>query len=111
MTDIQRAMLGDHEAAARLTEQGVLLPCWRCGCDAEVQKLHTGGKPVYAGSCKKHYCGAYGCACQTKEKAIEYWNTRAPILSESELKNLCKGGEEDLQKNGSQLAVMRDFMR
>ena len=23
------------------------------------------------------------------------WNTRAPILSESELKNLCKGGEED----------------
>jgi hypothetical protein len=27
MTDIQRAMLGDHEAAARLTEQGVLLEC------------------------------------------------------------------------------------
>lgn len=26
MTDIQRAMLGDHEAAARLAEQGVLIP-------------------------------------------------------------------------------------
>lgn len=88
LTDIQRAMLGDHEAAARLTEQGVLVPCWRCGCDAEVQVLHTGGKPVYAGSCKKHYCGAYGCACQTKEKAIEYWNTRALILSAEEMERL-----------------------
>ncbi len=30
MDDITRAMLGDHDAAARLAEQGVLLPC-RCG--------------------------------------------------------------------------------
>ena len=30
LTDIQRAMLGDHDAAARLTERGELLPC-RCG--------------------------------------------------------------------------------
>ena len=30
LTDIQRAMLGDHDAAARLTEQGVMIPC-RCG--------------------------------------------------------------------------------
>lgn len=28
LTDIQRAMLGDHDAAAkRLTEAGVLVPC------------------------------------------------------------------------------------
>lgn len=26
MTDIQRAMLGDHDAAARLTERGVAIP-------------------------------------------------------------------------------------
>lgn len=111
MDDIKRALLGDKEAAKRLTEAGVLLPCWRCGGEAELQEIHTGGKPVYAVSCKKHHCGAYGCAHQTKKNAVAYWNTRAPILSESELKNLCKGGEEDLQKNGSQLAVMRDFMR
>ena len=30
LTDIQRAKLGDHDAAARLTEQGALIPC-RCG--------------------------------------------------------------------------------
>ena len=30
MDYITRAMLGDHDAAARLTEQGALIPC-RCG--------------------------------------------------------------------------------
>lgn len=30
MTDIQRAMLGDYDAAARLMEQGVLIPCPCC---------------------------------------------------------------------------------
>ena len=67
---------------------GVLVPCWRCGGEAELQEIHTGGKPVYAVSCKKHHCGAYGCAHQTKKNAVAYWNTRAPILSESELKKL-----------------------
>ena len=28
--DVKRALLGDHEAARRVTEQGVLLPCM-CG--------------------------------------------------------------------------------
>ena len=27
MDDVTRAMLGDHEAAERLTERGELLPC------------------------------------------------------------------------------------
>lgn len=35
MTDEQKALLGDHEAAKRLTEQGVLLPCPFCGGDAK----------------------------------------------------------------------------
>ena len=30
MTDEQKAMLGDHEAAKRLTDAGVLVPCM-CG--------------------------------------------------------------------------------
>ena len=56
-------------------EQGVLLPCWRCGGEVELQEIHTGGRPVYAVSCKKHHCGAYGCAHQTKKKP---WHTGTP---------------------------------
>ena len=87
------AAFGSAEAvmnagAERLTEAGVLVPCWRCGGEAELQEIHTGGKPVYAVSCKKHHCGAYGCAHQTKKNAVAYWNTRAPILSSSEMEML-----------------------
>ena len=87
--DIRLALLGDHEAAKRLTDAGVLVPCWRCGGEAELQEIHTGGKPVYAVSCKKHHCGAYGwCAHQTKQNAVAYWNTRAPILCAEEMEML-----------------------
>ena len=85
MTDIQRALLGDHEAQDAITARGELLPCWRCGGQAEVETLHTGGKPIYAVVCKKHYCGAYGSAHHTKQKAIEEWNTRAPLLTPTQL--------------------------
>ena len=47
---------------------GVLVPCWRCGGEAELQEIHTGGKPVY--------------------NAVAYWNTRAPILSAEEMEML-----------------------
>lgn len=77
MSDLERrALLGDRQAQAECTRLGILLPCWRCGGEAEVKQLNTGGKPVYAASCEKHYCGAYGCAHPTVQKAIEYWNTR-----------------------------------
>ena len=85
---ITRALLGDREAQERLTAEGVLLPCWRCGGEAELQEIHTGGNPVYAVSCKKHHCGAYGCAHQTKKNAVAYWNTRTPILSAEEMERL-----------------------
>lgn len=73
---IRRALLGDQEAQQECTEKGIVLPCWRCGGESEIQELHTGGKPIYAVTCKKTYCGAYGCAHSTQQKAIEYWNTR-----------------------------------
>ena len=79
MTDkelIRRALLGSREAQQECTEKGIVLPCWRCEGESEIQELHTGGKPIYAVTCKKTYCGAYGCACSTQQKAIEYWNTR-----------------------------------
>ena len=79
MTDkelIRRALLGSREAQQECTEKGIVLPCWRCGGESEIQELYTGGKPIYAVTCKKTYCGAYGCAHSTQQKAIEYWNTR-----------------------------------
>lgn len=41
MNDIKRALLGDHEAAKRLTEQGVLLPCGHCGKQAYICCYHS----------------------------------------------------------------------
>ena len=79
MTDkelIRRALLGSREAQKQCTEKEIVLPCWRCGGESEIQELHTGGKPIYTVTCKKTHCGAYGCAHSTQQKAIEYWNTR-----------------------------------
>lgn len=47
LTDIQRAMLGDHDAAARLTERGELLPC-RCGATPTAKHGHGVASPVMA---------------------------------------------------------------
>ena len=88
LSEKERALLGDREAQERLTAEGVLLPCWRCGGKAEVETLNTVGKPIYAVVCERHYCGAYGAARHTKQKAIEEWNTRAPILSAEEVEML-----------------------
>ena len=85
---IKLAMLGNKEAAERLTDAGVLVPCWRCGGKAEVETLNTGGKPIYAVVCKKHYCGAYGAAHHTKQKAIEEWNHRPPLLTPTQMEAL-----------------------
>lgn len=73
---IRRALMGNEQAQEECTEKGIVLPCWRCGGESEIQELHTGGKPIYAVTCKKTYCGAYGCAHSTKQEAIEYWNAR-----------------------------------
>ena len=40
MDDIKLAMLGSKEAARRLTDAGVLVPCPRCGGKAEL-RAHT----------------------------------------------------------------------
>lgn len=44
MDDIKLAMLGNKEAARRLTEAGVLLPCAHCGNDNRnrIGSLFTG---------------------------------------------------------------------
>ena len=77
MTDIERrALLGDRQAQEECTKLGIVIPCWKCCGKAEVNELHTGGKPLYAVACQKHYCGAYGAGSSSIQKAIEFWNTR-----------------------------------
>lgn len=101
LNDITLALLGDHEAAQRVTERGELLPCWRCGTNSEMEELHTGGKPIYAVVCKNHYCGAYGCAHPTKTDAASYWNTRAPVLTPVQLALLGIAREPRIFEEGS----------
>lgn len=100
MTDIERsALLGDRKAQEECTRQGILLPCWKCGGEAEVNELHTGGKPLYAVACQKHYCGAYGAGSGSIQKAIEFWNTRPapPVGRCRECGNACDVGDDLLR--------------
>ena len=84
MTDIQRAMLGDHEAAKRLTDAGALLSCPMCG-KASVLHSIDNCKTVYA-VCPA--CGLMARAYKGHYKARLTWNTRAPILSAEETEML-----------------------
>ena len=84
MDEIKRALLGDHEAAKWLTDAGVLLPCPMCGTDGVPHSI-DGCQTIYA-ACPS--CGLMTRAYKWHKKARLAWNTRAPILSESELKKL-----------------------
>ena len=84
MTDEQRALLGDHEAAKRLTDAGVLVPCPMCKGDGALDSEFPMG--AFWVLCTG--CGLQTEAFETEEEARLAWNTRAPILSESELKKL-----------------------
>ena len=84
MDDIKLAMLGSKEAAKRLTEKGVLLRCPFCGSAelGETNGTHTG----YWVYCRR--CTATGSNAYKAEEARLAWNTRAPILSSSEMEML-----------------------
>ena len=109
--DIRAAMLGDHEAAKRLTDAGVLIPCPFCPSggrpELRVQEVEYGicGAWVCCAECgsKTNYMSTHefiknGTVISTPmteesrqrgiNKARLAWNTRAPILSKSELKKL-----------------------
>ena len=81
MDDIKLALLGDKEAAKRLTEKGVLLPCPGCG-GTEIR--YRARMMCVELECK---CG-FIVAGDNREEVTEIWNTRAPILSESEMNML-----------------------
>ena len=107
MDDIKLALLGNKEAAKRLTDAGVLITCPKCGKNARFEvtahseRGSTRGWMFHVGcsSCSYHteryelevQISPSGGLCTVKDErpaAIEEWNTRAPILSESEMEVL-----------------------
>ena len=85
MDDIKLAMLGNREAAKRMTEQGVLAPC--AFCKGKVRRVIGFGELNFF-KCRK--CGAVVSFDNYyynthKNEAITAWNTRAPILSAEEM--------------------------
>ena len=92
MNDIKRALLGDHEAAKRLTDAGVMVPCGHCGkqayisVDPECEPDSTGRKWAYTVVCGT--CCATSGLCYSADMARLAWNTRAPILSAEEMEML-----------------------
>ena len=85
MDDIKRALLGSKEAAQRLTEAGVLMPC--PFCKGKVRRV-IGVMGLNFFKCKG--CGAvvsfdndYFNAHPNEARLA--WNTRAPILTETQI--------------------------
>ena len=93
MDDIKRALLGDHEAAERLTERYELLPCVCGGEMSETGALCNYAKQTITLNLKCKKCGT---TVRFKEKwnknpiydARLAWNTRAPIMSAEEMEML-----------------------
>ena len=107
MDDIKLALLGSKEAAKRLTEAGVLVPCHRCGGKAEL-RAHTKELP-FSEEMNEFWVVCTSCGCSAdwfgqvnlyyksnakdleesyRRKARLAWNTRAPILSLKEMEML-----------------------
>lgn len=86
MNDVKLALLGDKEAARRLTDAGVLVPCAHCKGRAVLVEGTLQAPGRYSVVCGE--CFNATTWCVSKEDAIGRWNTRAPILSKNELKKL-----------------------
>ena len=82
--DVRLALMGDREAAKRLTDRGVLLGCPFCGGSSvsERESACLFGRSAYQRTYKYVFCE--DCFCKTadygtKKKARLAWNTRAKI--------------------------------
>lgn len=88
MDDLTLAMLGDKEAAERLTEAGVLLPCPFC-CGEAMVEYDTMELFEYAVFCGD--CGAMPSISEDEKVARKIWNTRAAVLTPEQLEKLKDG--------------------
>lgn len=93
MTDMQKSILGDKEAARRLTNAGVLLPCPMCRGEGVLDSEFLMG--VFWVMCTG--CGLQTEAFETEKEARLAWNTRAPILMGSEMEMLEGDGMNTLE--------------
>ena len=84
MDDIKRALLGYKEAAKRLTDAGVLIPCALCNGSGVLDSDHIAS--IFWILCTG--CGMQTEAFETEDEARLAWNTRAPILSAEEVEML-----------------------
>lgn len=82
MDDKTLALLGDHEAAERLTERGELLPCPFCGGEAMIE-YDTMAPFEYAVFCGD--CGVMPAVSENENVVRRIWNTRSPILTPNQL--------------------------
>ena len=92
MDDVKRALLGDHEAAKRLTEQGVLLGCPWCGGEVSIvnydprlyrpSRNHTYAIACYECEIMFGWDIDYGGRFDTEAEARLAWNTRAAVEME-----------------------------
>ena len=85
MDDVKRALLGDKEAAKRLTDAGLLLNCPFCGGEAMVEydTMQPFEWAVFCGD-----CGVMPTVSEDEQVARLAWNTRAPILNVEEMEML-----------------------
>lgn len=84
--DIKLALLGDHEAAKRLTDAGERLPCPFCGSTEII--VFQNGKDSTAQWASCMDCLSFSPRRTSKYAALLAWNTRAPILSAEEMEML-----------------------
>ena len=109
MDEIRRALLGDKEAARRLTGAGVLLPCPMCGGEVRLRRVSSSyttspttimdkwavecpngcvRNNVYESKIFQDEKGKVIIKNNGADEARLAWNTRAPILSAEEMEML-----------------------
>ena len=96
LDDKTLALLGDREAAERLTAAGLLLPCWRCGGQARIDDWVCGyenGTTIECTACHAVVCEGVEGGDGWHERAVKAWNTRAPVLTPNQLALLKIGAE------------------
>lgn len=88
-SDLQLAQLGDPDAAQRLADQDLLLPCLSCGKPVEVVQVGGGWFWRHAEEENADRCVlSWNLKYKTKQEAIAAWNSRAKILSDDKMQLL-----------------------
>lgn len=104
MTDIQKAMLGDKEAAERLTERGEMVLCPLCNGKPRHYAYTYNEFGAYGTKESERKWNSIGCPkCKisqpkrtyfTLKDALIEWNTRPQLLTKEQIEALERMEEE-----------------